>query len=285
MFAMSRHLGEHPTLIGDLVGIAIAQITIGPLEEMLEQPGCPNLYWALTNLPNPLISLDKGMEGERALILAELRGLDDTAPMSPGQINKLVAHLDKLFGFAGKENSLRARLKARSNDEKQVEAARRRLIEHGIAEERVARFPADQVILLDEKWKSEVHRDEEMKLMNLPTWQVEALSARAKPPKDPALFDVLVPAVQKVRHAQGRIEQRIALLRCVEALRLYAAEHEGKWPEKLSDIDVPLPVDPFTGKPFVYKVEGETAHLRGTPPRGQKENPFLNIHYEITIRK
>ena len=64
MFAMSRHMGEHPTLIGDLVGLAIAFIAIGPLEEMLEQPGCPNLYWALTNLPNPFISLDKGNEGE-----------------------------------------------------------------------------------------------------------------------------------------------------------------------------------------------------------------------------
>src|SRR6266853_3920610 len=36
MFALSRHVGEHPTLIGNLVGIAIAAITIGPLEELLE---------------------------------------------------------------------------------------------------------------------------------------------------------------------------------------------------------------------------------------------------------
>src|SRR5262249_21370907 len=62
MFAMSRHMGEHPTLVGNLVAIAMATITIGPLEEMLEQPGCPNLYWALTNLPDPLISVSKGME-------------------------------------------------------------------------------------------------------------------------------------------------------------------------------------------------------------------------------
>jgi hypothetical protein len=81
------------------------------------------------------------------------------------------------------------------------------------------------------------------------------------------------------------LEQRIALLRHVEALRLYAAEHDGKLPEKLSDIDVPLPVDPFTGKSFVYKVEGETAHLRGTPPHGEEKTSFYNIHYEITIRK
>jgi hypothetical protein len=81
------------------------------------------------------------------------------------------------------------------------------------------------------------------------------------------------------------LEQRIALLRHVEALRLYAAEHDGKLPDKLSDIDVPLPDDPVTGKPFAYKVEEGTAHLRGSPPRGEEKNPAYNVHYEITLRK
>src|SRR4051794_8726753 len=53
MFAISRHLGEHPTIIGGLVGMAISSLAIGGLEEMVEQPGCPNLYWALTSLPSP----------------------------------------------------------------------------------------------------------------------------------------------------------------------------------------------------------------------------------------
>ncbi len=87
MFAISRHLGEHPTLIGDLVGMAIAAMAIGPLEEMLEQPGCPNLYWALTNLPSPLIPLDKGMDGERVMHQWVFRDLDDSAPMSQDQLN------------------------------------------------------------------------------------------------------------------------------------------------------------------------------------------------------
>jgi hypothetical protein len=58
MLALSRHVGEHPTLIGELVGIAIAFVALDPLEELLQQPGCPNLYWALTNLPSPFIPLD-----------------------------------------------------------------------------------------------------------------------------------------------------------------------------------------------------------------------------------
>ncbi len=60
MFAMVRHLGDHPIFIGDLVGIAIAHVTIRTLDEMLERPGCPNLYWALTNLPCPLVSIEIG---------------------------------------------------------------------------------------------------------------------------------------------------------------------------------------------------------------------------------
>ena len=290
MFAMSRHVGEHPTLIGDLVAIAIATITIAPLEEMLEQPGCPNLYWALTNLPDPLISVNKGMEGERVLIRSEFHELDDREPMSQEQIEKLIFHIDNLRKqerkFDKKIDGTRAWINARSKDEKSVEAARRRLVEFGIAEERVKRFPADQVAILDAYREYEERRDEDMKFMNLPTWQVEELLRRTKRRMEPSLFaDILLPALEKVRRAQGRLEQRIALLRHVEAIRLYAAAHEGKLPDKLADIDVPLPNDPFTGKPFRYKFEKGTAHLRGTPPRGVENIPAYNLHYEITLRK
>ena len=75
------------------------------------------------------------------------------------------------------------------------------------------------------------------------------------------------------------------MLRHVEALRMYVAGHDGKLPAKLSDCPVPLPVDPFTGKPFRYKVEGETAHLRGSPPPAEAKNPGYNLHYVVTVRK
>ena len=47
---------------------------------MLEQPGCPNLYWALTNLPDPLVPLDKGMDGERVMDPAGCSATWTTAP-------------------------------------------------------------------------------------------------------------------------------------------------------------------------------------------------------------
>ena len=55
---------------------------------------------------------------------------------------------------------------------------------------------------------------------------------------------------------------------------MYAAEHSGAFPAKLSDVAVPLPEDPFTGKPFLYEVSGKTAHLRGSRLRPWKTTSF-----------
>jgi hypothetical protein len=164
-------------------------------------------------------------------------------------------------------------------------AARKRLIEWGIPAERLARFPAEQVLLLDEKLLYEIDRDDGFKYWNLPTWKaLDAMNKVPPPPKD-RLFRGLLSALNKVRTAQGRLEQRIALLRHVEALRMYAADHGGKLPATLDEIDLPLPVDPFTGKPFRYELKDDTAQLRGTPPKGYEDVSVYNLHYEITIRK
>jgi hypothetical protein len=288
MFALSRHLAEHPTLIGDLVGMAAAFLAIGGLEEMLEQPGSPNLYWALTSLPNPLVSLEMGLQGERMLIRSEFRELDDRTPMNEDQIKKLISHIDGLRRQVGdfnqKVEGTRAWLDARARNEEVVHAARRSLIEYGVPEDRLLRFPADQVMLLEAYRIFEVHRDEGMKLAYLPTWQIDWARFVKQQQGDRGPFGTVLPALHKVRRAQARLEQRIALLRHVEALRLYAAEHGGDLPRKLSDCGVPLPADPATGKAFQYEVEGVTAHLRGSPLPGEEKNPAYNIHYEVTIR-
>ncbi len=286
MFAMARHMGDHPTLIGALVGIAIAATGISPLEEMLQQPGCPNLYWALTQLPSPLVPMEKAAEGERIFLDVELRELSDREPMSPEQSKKLIAYIARILEFdPDSEEGIRQWIQKRKGDAKYMAAARKRLIEWGIPAERLARFPAEQVLLLDEKLLYEIDRDDGFKYWNLPTWKaLDAMNKVPPPPKD-RLFRGLLSALNKVRTAQGRLEQRIALLRHVEALRMYAADHGGKLPATLDEIDLPLPVDPFTGKPFRYELKDDTAQLRGTPPKGYEDVSVYNLHYEITIRK
>ena len=135
----------------------------------------------------------------------------------------------------------------------------------------MASFSALQVILLDEKRAYEERRDDELKLLGLKLWE---LPARDEKDKADGLFADLVPGVIAARIAQGRLEQRIALLRHVEALRLYAAAHAGRVPEKLADVGVPVPCDPFTGKPFRYEVRDGVAVV-GTS----------GLRFEVVVQK
>jgi hypothetical protein len=66
----------------------------------------------------------------------------------------------------------------------------------------------------------------------------------------------------KVYLLMNRLNRHVAVLQCVEALRLYAGTHDGKFPEKLGDVvDLKIPVDPVTKKPFSYKRTGSVAVL------------------------
>jgi hypothetical protein len=292
IFALSRHLGEHPILIADLVGIAVAYQAIEPLDEMVAQPGSPNLFWALADLPHPFIDLRKGIQGERLILANEAAILDERAPMTEAQLRKVMERFYILLQMVGRpkpgvEKALAQWVGARLTDMQYVAAARQRLIEHGLAKDAVGRFPPLQVILLDRKRAFEIRRDDVLKTIALPYWQGEAV--RAAHPLDQAIeekmLDFLLQGFWRVRQAQARLEQRLALLRCVEALRLYAAAHAGKLPAKLSDMKLPLPIDPVTGKAFPYTLEGGTAILRATPPPGQERNAGFNVRYEVSIGK
>jgi len=300
MFALARHLGEHPTEVADLVGLWVAHRSLGTLEEMVQQPGCPNLYWALTDLPCPLVDLRKGVQGDRTLVATDLRSVRDDAAMTDAEIEKFVSHLSGVMGFAREQaglppRSVRARLQAMVKDAERVRAARGRLsagcfgpdmLKMFSAMRVIATFSPTQVILVDEKRNYEIQRDERMKLLALPLWQIDAMvSGKEQASDGNGLFADLLPHIIKLRRTQGRLEQQIALLRHVEAVRHYAAEHGCKPPAKQSDISVPLPIDPVTGKPFDYTLDGATAHIRRSSIQAAETDRESNVHYAVTFRK
>jgi hypothetical protein len=286
MLALSRHLGEHPTLIGELVGIAVGSLTVGPLEEMIPQPGSPNLFWALSDLPRPFIDLHKGVQGARLMMTDIFAPIDEKAPMSDSQVQQALERFRQLTKQLNMRWDADEWLKQSSQDEEHVRSSRRRLIEAGLEEENVKRFPASQVILLDEKLEFSVWADERRKAMSLPYWQAEPIlvahKQREREKTSPFRW-VDEGGYEKVKMAQARLDQRIGLLRCVEAVRLYAAEHGGKLPATLADVKLPLPVDIVTGKPFLYQLKDGTATVRGTPPRGMENIAPYNVRYEVTI--
>ena len=93
----------------------------------------------------------------------------------------------------------------------------------------------------------------------------------------------LQPSIMNCLDAQMRLDRRVAALRVVEAIRLYAASHDGKLPEELNQVtEVPVPEDPATGKPFEYRRDG-AASVLALPDAGMKGRPIPP--YRITIRK
>ena len=208
MFAMSQHLGEHPTLIGNLVGIAIASTAIEPLEQLLEQNDCPNLYWALSYMPNPLIKISTGMEGDRVSIYWFTQDLQSTAAMSADQIKKVTGRVDQMMaddpGY--KENGgINAYVAKRVKDAQQMAALRKRLVESGLDLARLATFPGEQLVLLDEERELRARFDEIAKLIVFPDWQFAALNENVKPVKkeDFLLAFAFLPAQTAVRRANA----------------------------------------------------------------------------------
>ncbi len=315
MLTLSRHLGKCPAGSAGRLGLSIANLAFDSVEEMFQQPGCPNLYWALTDLACPLVELRKGLQGDGVRATTDLRRLRQD-PMSETEIEEIVSRLSGTIGLARERaglppRNLRAMLRAAVKDAEKVRDARARLIQAGRKEEpqrvlsttetfleaarrlagqqifviEVGKLSPAQVLLLDEKRAYEEQRDERLKLLALAPWQIARLSGKETNHGGSGFFTDLLPDVVKIRKAQARLEQRVALLRHVEALRIYAAAHDGKLPATLADCAVPLPDDPFTGKPFRYEVGGKVVHLRGGPAGDRAKNATGEVHYEVTIVK
>jgi hypothetical protein len=82
------------------------------------------------------------------------------------------------------------------------------------------------------------------------------------------------------------VDRKIAALRTIEALRLYAAAHGGQLPDRLAEVTaVPMPIDPVTGRPFEYTRKGDTATLEGPPPEGDDSHAGNTLRYSLTIKR
>ncbi len=130
-------------------------------------------------------------------------------------------------------------------------------------------MPVAQVVLLYTVKLYDELSDDQFKWFYLPSSEADAGLQRAdqhlhdvlalKPEIIP-FASILLPASAAAKEAETRCQWHIAMLRVCEAMRLYAADHEGRWPEHLTDItEVPVPVNPYDGKPFSYRREGDKA--------------------------
>ena len=74
-----------------------------------------------------------------------------------------------------------------------------------------------------------------------------------------AIGGMLLPATYQIRSAQLRIESQLRAFQVVEAIRMHVAD-TGELPKTIDEIKiVPVPLNPGTGKKFVYWLDGDTA--------------------------
>jgi len=301
-FSFSQQIGEGPFLIGSLVGIAVAAQTADCALEMVERPGAPNLYWALTMLPRPLVDLRHAMENEFALLemqFPEMADLDRAR--TPEQWNAVLFRVRKeIERLSRLEEGNPAGVKAppagtgsadAADKSPDLEAARKYLTGvAGMSAAHVEAMPPAQVLVLYLSHFYHEQRDAFFKATYLPFPQGRPLDQAADerlkslPNTEAArVARLFLPAITRVRLAEARINRRLAALRAIEALRMHAAQ-AGQFPDKLDQVTVvPVPDDPGTGKPFEYVCDGPTARIISRIPGEPLET--TGMRYRVTLRK
>jgi 2-methylaconitate cis-trans-isomerase PrpF len=94
----------------------------------------------------------------------------------------------------------------------------------------------------------------------------------------------MAPAFDRIRLISKRLENNLNGLQCVEAIRHYAASHDGQLPENLSDISqMEIPKDVMSGKAFEYRRTSAGAVLKSVMPQGGGPKDMVN--YVIVLKK
>ncbi len=279
-FKMGSDVAGEPLLVCGLVGIAEAGMGLRAMADLIAAPDSPNLYWALSELPDPPISLHHALRFEMSNILRVLPFLRDaeTQQHSPEEWARLLSEgLSELqqvgiggsgYGFPNREV---VQMGVAAMAMTTYPAAKQRLIDGGMDPARVEEMPVGQVIAVDsereyrrvadaiEKWWYQPYRVARDRLREA---EDETLgSVELSRGYGATLAALLLPAVNAARSAEERLQWQTDALRVVEAIRMHAAE-TGKLPASLDEIEVvPVPENPRTGKPFEYRWDGDAAVL------------------------
>jgi hypothetical protein len=295
---LGRHAAHAPTLIQALVGAAVTAVMCQEVEDWVQIPGSPNLYWSLTDLPTPYVDLRMPLQGEKLFIDSMFPGFREAladpskvpAPLTNEQRKKMIDG----FRFT-QENGAAVDAGFLLLVGKMYPRAKAFLREHGRTDEQIDALPALTAVWLYEVAMYDRLYDEMLKCHGLPypialpllDQADQLLKEEVVRSGSPgmSLAGMVMPAIRQVWFSQVRTDRNIAMLRVVEALRLHAAVR-GSLPGKLADVtEVPVPLNPVTGKAFDYRKEGDTAVLTD-PPQGADPRSISNaLRYEITLRK
>ncbi len=282
--ALARHVAAGETLVHGLIGVAISKEVLKQATEFVQQPDAPNLYWAITMLPRPFIDMHDGLEAEMSIFelsFPELRDLE-TKHLSPEEWQKLLQAFCYYFALLSDQDNDLGRMAIYAKMIGSYPAAKQTLIQQGMTAKEVESMPKEQVVSLHTLRTFKRLQQDVNKYFHLPyPAAIDGMaSAVERVENEQSEIARIIGATRNTRKALARNTRRFEVLRVIEALRIYAAAHEGNLPKKLEDVtEVPIPIDPVTGKAFEYRREGDVATLRGPALLDE------SLNYEITMKK
>jgi len=229
-------------------------------------------------MPRPLIDLRSGMETERHVLdlwMPEFRNLErlgDDPAFWEVRLREIAEDIRDLSGRADLGADYRTVMTMFAL--KGYPRARDYMISRGHSIEDVTSMHAARVLLV---YTLDTYRklgDAAYKWHYLPYHEARVGLAEwdrqfTQEGRDSEAFPVasiLLPAVGAARIAVARHERELELARMVEAIRIHAATHEGRLPHGLDEItDVPVPTDPFWGKPFQMTRDNDAVVIESAP--------------------
>jgi len=286
-FAFGEDIGEGGmTLINALVGIAIDELLLERVRELIDQGG-PNMYWALADLPNPLINMRKAFDWEMQVAMNTFpqlqRAMEGT--MTVEEANELLQNMSIFSAYSGDSGDLQSRFAPPIFAALNYAKAKKTLIQQGRSRKEVEAMPVSQVVAVYCFREYQHWRDEIFKWLILPYAQAKSSDhefgeiyngyGRFNP------FLPLLPGLSRIHFILVRVDRNRAILQTVEAIRCYVADH-GRLPENLERLYLPAPIDPITGKAFQYNVGENSFTLTGPAPKGERDEK--GIRYEVTLK-
>jgi hypothetical protein len=282
--SLGRAFEYHPTLIGVLVGYAILTIAVEVIEEFIQQPNATSLFWAIADLPYPILDMRRSLMGERAWMNRDFDVLLKQDPLPEAELKRIQKLFEAYVEKDRKETAQQYFLKQVA-DQAALKVASERLLDSGFTKEKLAALPPLQVVMSDDLLKYLLVRDEIMKWGSLPQYQIPSDEyIKKKYPNMKGILYEYVPAIVNVKQAQSRVQQRVDCLRIAEAIRLSASGNGNKLPASLEELKLPLPVDPFSGKPYLYELKDGKAIVHGFVLPERRTNRSYNRVLEIQLQ-
>jgi hypothetical protein len=285
-YEMADKVGEIGVLVCGLISMSISLQMNECLEQLMNRPDAPNLYWALSEFPNRQSVLSASIDGESQWWVNAVPNLAQAwrgEDISAQQWHEVFNYLGSTVG--GSRPDVRDVVKATS-PELMRQAREQYAQTHHITLEQAA--GVDPIIVVGTFYLSQLQiaRDNAFKLRGLAVPTRIAMSRKAHDDLEKLMREQPAnPFLQTLSDFHGiyvkfaRIDRQIAALTAVEAIRSYAAANSGELPAQLSDItDTPVPLNPATGATFEYRVDNGTATLSDSKSEGR-------LTFTIQIRK